>query len=472
MAKPSYTLFDNFELKGIWWLPEKPNTQISGILFFDNEKKISLELIGSFRELTTLGGGDFFQPEIIHGISDSGHLCTLFKNIETKTQLNFPGIQKSTFESQCLFVGKHFNTPEEIKFPSLKVNFTNLENWLSIRPFSIEYPDNKENRDWKLTYKWPSEFKAELEEIESTIESTHDFNTSGNLVREAIWKSKAYLQITPKDAKHFEWYWSLMHDLCNLLTLLIGETTFIYQVKALGDELKVASDRKTRETIELFFPQKKFGINKETHPFEMIIPFPRISDKITDVLSLWFTKARHLRSVYDLFFGTFYNPGMYLQFQFLSLMQALESFHRLTKGGKYLSDDDWKPFRATLTNAISADLDSGHRESLKSRIKYGNEYSLRKRIGELLECLDQKTLSLLSPTHNFFTGVIVDTRNYLTHYDDELKDVALKNADLYWANQRLRILISILLLKEIGIPEKLIIDSMIENNKIRQILDK
>jgi hypothetical protein len=45
MAKPSYTLLDDFELKGIWWLPEQPDLQISGILSFENEKKISLEIM-------------------------------------------------------------------------------------------------------------------------------------------------------------------------------------------------------------------------------------------------------------------------------------------------------------------------------------------------------------------------------------------------------------------------------------------
>lgn len=472
MARPSYTLEDNFELKGIWWLPEKPDTQISGVLAFDNEKKISLELLGSFRELTSLGGRDFFQPEIILGISDVGHICTLFRNIETNSQLNFPGIQKSIIETQYLFIGKHFQSPDDIIFPSLKVSFTNLENWLTIQPFSLEIPDNKENKDWKLIHKWPSELKSQLAEIESSIESTHEFNTGGNLITDAIWKSKAFLQITPNETKDFKWYWGMMYDLCNLLTLLIGETTFINQVKALGDDVQIGPDNTTKENIELFFTQKKVLTNKEIHSFEMILPFPRISEQITDVLSLWFKKAIRLRSVYDLFFGTFYNPGMYLQFHFLSLMQALESFHRVTKGGKYLSNDDWKPFRATLANAIPAELNSGHKDSLKSRIKYGNEYSLRKRIGELLESLDKQTLSLLSPTNKYFTGVLVDTRNYLTHYDDELKDVALKDADLYWANQRLRILISLLLLKEIGIQEKLILDQMTENNKTRQIFDK
>jgi hypothetical protein len=53
-----------------------------------------------------------------------------------------------------------------------------------------------------------------------------------------------------------------------------------------------------------------------------------------------------------------------------------------------------------------------------------------------------------------------------------LKDVALKDADLYWANQRLRIFIAILLFKEMGIQEELIVNSMMENNKIRQTFNK
>jgi len=163
---------------------------------------------------------------------------------------------------------------------------------------------------------------------------------------------------------------------------------------------------------------------------------------------------------------------MYLEFHFLSLMQALESFHRATKGGKYLSDKSWKPYKEKLVNEIPVELDSGHRESLKNRIKYGNEYSLKKRLGELLRTLDEKTLSVLSPSTKYFTGVIVDTRNYLTHYDDELKNSSLKDADLYWANQRLRIFITILLLKEIGIEENVILESMRKNNKFNQILSK
>jgi hypothetical protein len=472
MAKPSYTLLDDFALKGIWWLPEQPDLQISGTLLFENEKKISLELLGSFHELKTFGAGNFFQPEIILGVTDNGLICTLFRNFETRNQLNIPGIQNSIIESQYLFIGKHFNARNEICFSSLQVNFTNLENWLALTPFSMEIPDKIKNGVWKLIHKWPSEFIAKIEKFNSKIESTHEFKTEGDHIRNAIWKSKAYLKITPDKPKHFKWYWSVIYDLCNFLTLLIGATTYITHVKAYGDDIEINPGQKTKETIELFFTQKKPGINEGLHPFEMIIPFPRIAEKIDKVISLWFSKSQDFRSVYDLFFGTFYNPGMYLQFQFLSLMQAIESFHRVTKVGKYLSDEDWKPYREKLANEISVELDSGHRESLKSRIKYGNEYSLRKRLSELLQSIDGKTLSVLSPTNKYFTGIVVDTRHYLTHYDDELKDSSLKGADLYWANQRLRIFLTILLLKEIDIEENVILESMKENNKINQIFNK
>lgn len=153
-------------------------------------------------------------------------------------------------------------------------------------------------------------------------------------------------------------------------------------------------------------------------------------------------------------------------------MQALESFHRVKMGGKYLSNEAWQPYRTALAEKISSELDADHKESLKSRIKYGNEFSLRKRVGELLETLDEKVSSSLSPTDKYFTADLVDTRNYLTHYDDELKGVALKNADLYWVNQRLRVLITILLLKEIGIREEFTVNLMKKHNKIRQVFNK
>lgn len=40
---------EKFEFKGIWWLPDKPEEQISGTLRFVAAEGAVLELIGSFK---------------------------------------------------------------------------------------------------------------------------------------------------------------------------------------------------------------------------------------------------------------------------------------------------------------------------------------------------------------------------------------------------------------------------------------
>ena len=84
-------------------------------------------------------------------------------------------------------------------------------------------------------------------------------------------------------------------------------------------------------------------IRDRLYPYDMLFTFKDISDRFEILLKNWFEKADTLGPVYDLYFGTLYNPRMYLQHQFLSLIQAIEVYHRRKFEGKYLSDDDYEP---------------------------------------------------------------------------------------------------------------------------------
>lgn len=98
------------------------------------------------------------------------------------------------------------------------------------------------------------------------------------------------------------------------------------------------------------------------------------------MLEAWFTKAERLRAVYTLFFGSMYFSEMYPRFHFLNLIQAVETFHRNMRKGQYLTEEDFKPIRTALTSAIPEGIADDLREALKSKIRYGYEYSLRKRL--------------------------------------------------------------------------------------------
>ncbi len=55
-----------------------------------------------------------------------------------------------------------------------------------------------------------------------------------------------------------------------------------------------------------------------------------------------------------------------------------------------------------------------------------------------------------------FVDGVVNTRNYLTHYDEESRAKAWADADLFYSNQRLRVLLCILLLRELGLDADVI----------------
>ena len=90
MSKKKYTLCDDFELRGIWWLPENPDQQVSGVLTFNSEDKIRLELIGSFKQLPDFGKSEVEKKDIILGITSDGRLCTLADCYESNSTLKEP----------------------------------------------------------------------------------------------------------------------------------------------------------------------------------------------------------------------------------------------------------------------------------------------------------------------------------------------------------------------------------------------
>jgi hypothetical protein len=145
--------------------------------------------------------------------------------------------------------------------------------------------------------------------------------------------------------------------------------------------------------------------------------------------------------------------GVYLQTRFLHLSQAVEGFHRATAGGKYVSEDRFKPIADTLLNAIPSDVPDDLRSKLKSQIKFGNEPSLHKRLRALMNGLSNEERAVICENTGHFIAAIVDTRNDMTHLDEQVEDeLILQDEHLHYAANKLELLMTILLLKHLGLP--------------------
>ena len=436
-------MIEEFEYKGIWWLPDKPEKQISGTLRFTPNEGGVLELMSSFKDIQV-------EPEIILGVSSNGKNITLQKCFDTKTNFNFPGFLTSSFYANVIFIGAHFQKLEDIKFKSISIHYSHLDEWVNISGFNIKPPG--EEKELIIKYKLPEPIKADVSNVLKVLINIRATESSPSFVqKEATIKQETEIKIETSEDKSFEDYRRIMYHIQNFLTLGITEPVHPLAIAGLtGVNKEMIEDKVHYPPVEIFYRLSDIPkSHKPLHPFDMLFTFKDISNSFESFLRNWFEKEDLLEPVYNLYFGTLYNPRMYLEHRFLSLIQAIESFHQRTYGGEYSSDEDYKVVYDALVNSIPEGVRSGLKDRLKEYLKYGNEFSLRKRLKEIFD-KNQEILDGHIGNKKAFIEKVVDTRNYQTHHDEERKERAASGEDLYRLIQKLKMLLEICLLTELG----------------------
>lgn len=443
-------MIEEFEYKGIWWLPDKPEKQISGTLRFSPKEGAILDLIGSFKDIEDMHKDKMLEPEIILGIFSNGKNITLHKCFETKSNISFPGFSTSSFYANVVFVGAHFQKKEDIKFKKLSIHYSLLDEWVNISGFDIQpFSDKKEV---VIKYKLPEPIQAN---ISGGCKVFIDIRASGPSLsfvqKEATIKQRTEIKIETSEDKPFEDYRRNMYHIRNFLSLGIMEAVYPLAIEGIAEVNKeIIKDKAYYPPVEIFYELPDTPkVPKRLLPFDMLFTFKDISDRFETFLGNWFKKADLLEPVYALYFATLYNPRMYLEHRFLSLTQAIESFHQRIYGGEYSSDEEYKPVYDALVSAIPGWVKRGLRKSLENKLEHGNEFSLRKRLKEIFDKY-QEILNGFIENKNAFINKVVDTRNYQIHHDEDLRKRAANRKELYPLTQKLKVLVEICLLMELG----------------------
>ena len=186
------------------------------------------------------------------------------------------------------------------------------------------------------------------------------------------------------------------------------------------------------------------------------------------ILAKWFSVNEMMLDAIHLTMDARRNPEQSMHGRFLLLAHAVEVISRATTSSEYMPAEDYKTVIAAMNNAIRADVHRDHRSSLKSRIQYGNEYAFHKRIKVLVESLTEPAKKIVCADPAKFARGISDTRNYYTHFTDDLRPKALTGGAEYWATEKLLLLMRILLLKYLGIEEGMIVKQLSRHLRLSQ----
>ena len=161
---------------------------------------------------------------------------------------------------------------------------------------------------------------------------------------------------------------------------------------------------------------------------------------------------------------------LWLHVEFLTLMQALEGFHRATMAGLYAAPEVCEDIRKALSNAIPQDISSDHKDALRARIKFVNEVSLRKRLDGLAERLPMLLRRKILGGDGTVPRNWIDTRNYYTHWDEDSRASVLVGVEMHQAHVRMRHLVRALYLDLVGIPHAALAKSLANASNESQYL--
>ncbi len=282
-----------------------------------------------------------------------------------------------------------------------------------------------------------------------------------------------HIRIVPKKKKSLEWYENVIFKIRRLFTVLLGQTTSIESIIICPKKEKsqFPNDVKyhlVRQKISLLYQQNINIKEKDSkYPLDIAFTLENIGIKgFEKVINNWFENSGKLETTTSLYFDISINDKMSPNYKFLTVIQALEAYSRSKKeSNKYMDQKEYdSQIYKKLIDIFPSNIDSSHRSALKNRIKYGNEYSLRKRIAEMIKSLPIEMEKIITNNDKKFVPKIIDKRNLLTHRDDSNEGIKMELKEFYNCIEQLKMLLEYFLLIEFGLNKDLIINTMTKHN--------
>lgn len=443
---------EGFQYQGHWWLPGADEDRVPGILKFDPDEGATLDLMGSLKGLE--GIIDPLEPEMILGLSSDGKLVTLKDCGRTLGNLRFgSGFSTSTFAADTVFVGEHFERPEDVGFERLVVEYLHLEAWAGTSGFDINFAEETEEpkRRWiEMKHELPEPSTAAVGgEYEVTLDFGSDFKASQRPITWATINQPAELAIKFPEKQPFDRLSDIVFRLQHLLSLGMRRSAYPVAVRGYtgtpGEAMPVeAYYRPLGGTDDVERPER----------FEMLFSHGDLPGGFETAVARWLERAEKLDPVYRLFLGTVYNPRSYLEQRFLNLVQALEVYHRRALFVPDLPKEEHEKRVEDLLDAVPDE----HKGWLERKLQVVSEPSLNQRLHEIFKRhlgIVESVVGKKKQARAAFIEKVVATRNYRAHFDDSKKDKAARGEELYLIMQKLNLLLEACLMEEIGFgPEE------------------
>lgn len=441
---------------GYFWLPEKEDRKIPGTLTISDGGDIELEVVGLFDEGVEAINGEDDISRIIGHVEKDG-LVTLDNCFYTKKNISFGAISKSKVCVNRVLSGAAYEKNELFTFNSLSFSVDCFDEWVGISGIKVD--SDWKNKTATIYYEPPQDIVFQLDN-EMRLEICFAYTLPGfPTTTEANITQRAYFKLTSEELRPLSEFTSIAFKLTSLMCFAIDDTVTLKNLIAKSSEIQadLGEGKSYLVPIYIYYPSIPFSEkspNKSWH--QMLFGYSAIKSNAQDVFNNWINAYDFIAPALSLYFSTKTGAQRYLDGKFLALAQGLETYHRRTSNEKMMESSEYQ----SLIHKIIDNCPGEHLEWLNGRLMYGNEINLGKRLKRIIEPFKEKMGN--NKQREKLIRLIVNTRNYLTHYNENLKTSAAQGSELWILCQKMEIIFQLHFLKVIGLNEEEI-DSVVQN---------
>lgn len=437
-------------IKGQWWIFGPDKAPQFGVLSFDPEDGCRLEVNVSQRvspDDVVLQATDHSRksiPQRIHGRDKHDNPVVLLGSYCQRRSIS-SGL--ATYEIRairtllgCTDLG------EEPKFDTAYLEYSLLHQWLGRSSIG---PGNADTKAF-VTHSPQPELIVKL--ADDTSLTIHAQALPSQDVAEHRITEKQQVELTfgsPLTVQAIMMRYA--EPFRRMLSLFTGREVFVDQV-----HFGVREENRREEFVELL--EQNHGVQRADRELlfvNALVQYREIEADFPKIVQRWFEYHEHFDAVLNLYFATVFNRHLYSNHEFLFLAQALEVYH--ARNSNFTTAERPRAEFRKAVKDILCSVPHPLRRWLDEKLRYANEKTLAQRLDEILD-QHPTEVPIFIPDRVSFASKVRHTRNYYTHYDEELKRKGkiAEGEKLFRIATQMRRLLEISILKDLGIAGKAI----------------
>ena len=411
--------------------------------------------------------GEMEIGRIVGHIESEGKVTLDECSYITKSGL-FGSLDKSIIRVRYAFLGISCSTDEEAVFDSIVFSIEGLDEWIRKTGIQVKHSISfNSNNTATINYEQQPTTRYKLSNG-YTLAVFYKYTVSGGaIVNEAKITAKSYLKLSKDDKTTLDEYLEVVHKIVYLICLATGKMVTLTSV--------VGKSRKNSEEsiipgfppnkVKIYYPSQPFSkVKPEIAPHEILFSYRGISNKFDAFMGKWIDSFSLFGPALYLYFSSVGEGQKFLDGKFLAMVQAMEVFHRRTSDETLMREVEYED----LVKQILDGCPEERKDWLADKLKFGNELTLRKRVKKIIQPFEELIGS--NKEIKRLVSDIVNTRNYLTHYNDKRKEESVSGSSMLrvWCQMQVIFLLNLLMYLEFDISDikKMLRDNYSLSNKL------